>query len=85
MHSSIKRYTNVLMLSSDLFVFHLQIDTEVCEQTFSWLSKYAKMTRKMNRGHFVFFIIYVQHLHNLREEEKLRNSGYMAGSNNDQS
>ena len=71
-----KRYTNVLMLSSDLFVFHLQIDTEVCEQTFSWLSKYAKMTRKMNRGHFVFFIIYVQHLHNLREEEKLRNSGY---------
>ena len=38
----------------------------------------------MNRGHFVFFIIYVQHLHNLREEEKLRNSGYMAWSNNDQ-
>ena len=29
-----------------------------------------------------FFIIYVQHLHNLREEEKLRNSGYMAWSNN---
>ena len=85
MHSSIKRCTNVLMLSSDLFVFHLQIDTEVCEQTFSWLSKYAKMTRRMNRGHFVFFIIYVQHLHNLREEEKLRNSGYMASSNNDQS
>ena len=49
------------------------------------LSKYAKMTRKMNRGHFVFFMIYVQHLHNLREEEKLRNSGYMAWSNNDQS
>ena len=24
-----------------------------------------------------FFIIYVQHLHNLREEEKLRNSGYL--------
>ena len=23
----------------------------------------------MNRGHFVFFVIYVQHLHNLREEE----------------
>ena len=50
----------------------------------SWLSKYAKMKRKMNRGHFVFFIIYVQHLLNLREEEKLRNSGYMAWSNNDQ-
>ena len=29
------------------------------------------MTRKINRGHFLFFIIYVQHLHNLREEEKL--------------
>ena len=61
-----KRYTNVW----------IQIETEVCEQTFSWLSKYAKMTRKMKRGHFVFSIIYVQHLHNLREEEKLRNSGY---------
>ncbi|CAH3139866.1 unnamed protein product [Porites evermanni] len=49
------------------------IDTEVCEQTFSWLSKYEKMTRKMNRGHCVFFMIYVQHLRNLTEEEKLRN------------
>ena len=38
----------------------------------------------MNRGHFVFFIIYVHHLYNLREEEKLRNSVYMAWSNNDQ-
>ena len=52
--------------------------TQVCEQSFSWLSKYAEMTRKMNRGHFIFFVIYVQHLHNLREEEKLWNSGYMA-------
>ena len=66
--------TNVLMLS-DLFEFNLQIDTEVCEQTFPWRSKYAT---KMNRGDFVFFMIYVQHLHNLREEEELRNSGYMA-------
>ena len=38
-------------------MFHLRIDIEVCEQTFSWLSKYAKTTRKINRGHFVFFII----------------------------
>ena len=42
------------------------------------------MTRKMNRGHFAYFIIYVQNLLNLREEEKLRNSEYMAWSNNDQ-
>ena len=55
----------------------LQVDTEVCEQTFAWLSKYAKMTRKMNREHFVFFIMYLQHLHNLREEQKLKNSGYL--------
>ena len=27
---------------------------------------------------FVIFIINVQYLHNLREEDKLRNSGYMA-------
>ena len=30
-------------------------------------------------------MIYVQHLHNLTEEQKLRNSEYMAWSNNDQS
>ena len=35
-----------------------QVNTEVCEQTFSWLSQYAKITRHMNREHFLFYILY---------------------------
>ena len=31
-----------------------QVNSEICEQTFSWLSKYARMTRHMNREHFIF-------------------------------
>jgi hypothetical protein len=29
------------------------IDTEVCEQSFSWLSRYARITRHMNTCHFL--------------------------------
>ncbi len=53
-----------------------QVDTEVCEQTFSWFSKYGKMTRKMNRYVYMFFIIYLCDLHNEREIEKLKRSNY---------
>ena len=31
----------------------------------------------MSREHFVFFIIYLQHIYNIREEKKLKNSGYV--------
>ena len=43
-----------------------QVDTEACEQIFSWLSRYGKMTRKMNRHTYMFFIIYLCDLHNER-------------------
>ena len=32
---------------------------------FSWLFKYAKMTRRMNRNTFVFFLLYIYDLHNV--------------------
>ena len=54
-----------------------QVDTEVCEQTFSWLSRYAKITRRMNRAHFMFYLLYICDLHNCREESKLKNSGFL--------
>ena len=47
--------------SSSMHVFmhislvYIQVDTEVCEQCFSWLSKYSKMTRRMSRNTFIFF------------------------------
>jgi len=53
------------------------VDTEVCEQHFSWLSKYARMSRRMDRNTFVFFILYIIDMHNRREEQKLQRGGFM--------
>ena len=55
----------------------LQVDTEACEQCFSWLSHYAKITRKMQRSTFLFYVLYMCDMHNLREESKLRRSHFM--------
>jgi len=54
-----------------------QVDTEACEQIFSWLSRYGKMTRKMKRHTYMFFIIYLCDLHNERELQKLQRAKYL--------
>ena len=36
-----------------------QFDTEICERTFAWLSRYARTTRWMNRDRFLFYILFV--------------------------
>ena len=41
-----------------------QDDTEVCKQTFSWLSRYAEMTHRMNPSMYLF---YIWDRHNIRE------------------
>ena len=46
------------------FSYTIQVDTEICEQTFSWLSRYARITRHMNNSHFKFYILYLCDLHN---------------------
>ena len=48
----------------------MQVDTEVCEQVFSWLSRYSRMTHKMSQHIFIFFILYVCNLHNIRSFRK---------------
>ena len=52
---------------SVLVIFHMQVDTEICEQTFSWLSRYARITRHMNKAHFLFLVMYVCDLHNRKK------------------
>ena len=37
--------------------FYQQVDTEICEQTFCWLSEYAKITKLMNQYHFVLYFV----------------------------
>ena len=41
-----------------IFLLFQQVDTEVCEQTFACLSKYAKITLNMNKEHFVFYNVF---------------------------
>lgn len=41
-----------------------KVDTEICEQIFSWMSKYARITQHMNRVHFLFFLLYLCDAHN---------------------
>ena len=68
---------NVSVLDSNFnLILHRLI--EVCEQTFPWLSCYGRMTRKMNHHTYMFFIVYLCHLHNQREVHKLQRSNYMA-------
>lgn len=54
----------------------LQVDTEVCEQVFSWLSRYSRITQKMSQDTFMFFLLCVCDLHNIREEQKLQCAGF---------
>ena len=51
-----------LTLSSPwlMFLFHQQnINSEVCEQLFSWLSRYAKITNHMNWWRFMFLMLFL--------------------------
>lgn len=40
------------------------VNTEVCEQLFSWLSKFAPITKHMNRWRFMFLMYYLVDSHN---------------------
>ena len=44
---------------------------EVCEQLFSWLSKFAPITKHMNRWRFLFLMLYLvdNHITMLNGEE----------------
>ena len=45
-------FTSICTLNKEyMYNFHVQVDTQICEQTFSWLSRYAKITRKTNQEH----------------------------------
>ena len=66
----VSRMTYYLSLKFNNIVL-IQVDTEICEQYFSWLLKYSKMTRRMSRNTFVFFLLNLCDVHNIREEQKL--------------
>ena len=65
----------------DICVFYVwiyfQVDMEVCEQCFSWISQYTRMTRRMKRSIFIFLLHYMCDSHNEREVQKLARSNFM--------
>ena len=80
---SFKELDNVCLLidnfcNNNTITIYIQVDTEVCEQHFSWLSKYARMTRRMSRNVFMFFLLHTVDMHNRREESKLKRGGFSA-------
>ena len=52
------------------FYYCVQVDTETCEQLFSWLSRYSRITRHMNREHFLFYMLYLCDSHNRKHARK---------------
>ena len=65
------------VVSNNTVYLYIQIDTEVCEQVFSWLSRCSKMTKRMDQHTVLSFILYLCELHNRFEEEKLKRSGFL--------
>ncbi len=55
---------------------YTQVDTEVCEQVFSWLSRYSHTTH-MSQHTFAFFVLYLCDIHNMHEKEKLHRAGFL--------
>ena len=59
-------------------MFHAAQDanTEICEQTFSWLSNFKSMVRHMNKATFQLFILRMCWLHNEHKLAVLIDKGY---------
>ena len=55
---------NNIVYKVPVAVLFQNVNTEVCEQLFSWLSRFAPMTKHMNRWRFLFLILYLIDNHN---------------------
>ncbi|CAH3141983.1 unnamed protein product [Porites evermanni] len=56
--------SNENCLTPFLFDFFRDVNTEVCEQLFSWLSRFSIITKHMNRWRFLFLMSYLLDQHN---------------------
>ena len=63
--------TSVFLLHLKFKCYVLQVDTEICEETFAWLTKYMETTRHMNQHRFFFYILNFCDLKNEKIEEAL--------------
>ncbi len=39
-----------------IIIFFIQVDSQICEQIFSWLSGYARITQHMQREYFLIYL-----------------------------
>jgi hypothetical protein len=54
-----------------------RVDTEVCEQVFSWLKGYGYIVKCMSPASYWWFMHNLVQLHNEHEERKLKRKGRM--------
>ena len=47
-----------------IIIHNTQVDTEICEQLFSWMSRYYRITQHMNWAHFLFYLLFLCDAHN---------------------
>ena len=64
------KYKIPITFSNYLILAPQDVNTEVREQLFSWLSKYSHMTKHMNRWRFLFLMLYILDNHNLDVEQQ---------------
>ena len=55
-----------------------KINTQICEQTFSWFSQFKRVTRHMNADNFVVFVLCMCHFHNKKMIHKLQQDGKLS-------
>ena len=71
-----KQQFNINNASEDL----KDINTQICEQTFSWFSQFKRVTRHMNGDNFMVFVLCMCHFHNKKQMQKLTESGKVHSS-----
>ena len=47
------------------------VNSQICEQTFSWFSQFQRITRHMNADNFLVFVLCMCHFHNKRQMNKM--------------
>ena len=68
-HFSIKQEIFTDKVNRLLITECFQVNTEACEQLFSWFSCYKYITKHMNRHNFLFLVLYLMENHNIMHTE----------------
>lgn len=63
-HSKVSLVRSLLQTPRSFSHVSQQVNSEVCEQTFSWLKQFRDTARYMRPGHFLFFALVLCNMRN---------------------